>query len=136
MAGDKVVFKCRKCGFTWEEPLRGFLERGGKTIHWTEVKKAYEDALNLAYTLLNEGKSCEEVKNAIYERFSSILSQFEIAKVMLLSFKRYLEEVRYRDPKRHKEVQPCLEEWRRIWAKLREEEEAKALERLGLGQRP
>ncbi len=117
VVAEVLTFKCLDCGYTWAPnlPAQGLVSTKFGEVHWTEVKKIMEDAVNYAYKVLSSGGSlsCEDIINKVQENYGGYLSLREIIKVVISSIKKYLEEVRYKDANRYSvlsvELNKCRE---------------------------
>ncbi len=104
VVSDALTFKCLDCGYTWSPnlPAQGLVSTRAGYIHWTEVKKFMEDAMNYVMNLLSAGvMNCDEIINKVQERYGDYLSSREILRTIINGVRKYLEEIRYKDVSRY-----------------------------------
>ncbi|WP_054856876.1 hypothetical protein [Vulcanisaeta sp. JCM 16159] len=116
VVSDALTFKCLDCGYTWSPnlPAQGLVHTRSGDVHWTEVKKIMEDAINYVIGLLSGGLiSCNDVINKVQEKYGNYLSSREILRVIINGTKKYLEEIRYKDANKYSvlatELSKCKE---------------------------
>ncbi|WP_069807511.1 hypothetical protein [Vulcanisaeta thermophila] len=118
VASGSLTYKCLNCGHTWTPTVQGlgYVSTKAGEIHWTELKKLAEEAQVNAHKALNEGvRDCDALIKRLQEQYGSYLDTREIIKIALLSVKRYMEEVRYRDPQLFNELVRELERCRKLY---------------------
>lgn len=120
VVADALTFKCMDCGYTWSPslPAQGLVSTRAGELHWTEVKKVMEDAINYVRRLLEDGvDGCNDIISKVQEMYGKVLTTREIIKVVIISMKRYLEEIRYRDVNEYARLNSELGRCRELMAK-------------------
>jgi hypothetical protein len=94
---ENLRYRCRACGHTWGPLPLGYVSTKAGDIHWTELKRIMENALNEAKSMARDSKSCEEIVRALLEKYGNYFTLREVGKVALLGIRGFAEEIRFRD---------------------------------------
>ena len=120
MVSETLTFKCMDCGYTWSPnlPAQGLVHTRAGDVHWTEIKKMMEDAMNYVISVLNEGViSCSDIINRVQEKYGSYLSSREILRAVMNASKKYLEEIRYKDANKYSALSTELNKCKELMSK-------------------
>ncbi len=120
VVSETLTFKCLDCGYTWSPnlPAQGLVRTKAGDIHWTEIKKIMEDAVNYVINLLNEGvASCNDIISKVQERYGGYLSSREVLRSIINGVKRYLEDIRYKDVNKYSALSAELNRCRELMSK-------------------
>ncbi|WP_054841832.1 hypothetical protein [Vulcanisaeta distributa] len=120
VVSETLTFKCLDCGYTWSPnlPAQGLVHTKAGDVHWTEIKKIMEDAINYVIGLLNEGVvNCDDVIGRVQEKYGNYLSSREILRTIINGVKRYLEEIRYKDVNKYSALSTELAKCRELMNK-------------------
>ncbi|ADY02420.1 hypothetical protein VMUT_2224 [Vulcanisaeta moutnovskia 768-28] len=117
VVSDILTFKCIDCGYTWSPnlPAQGLVHTKVGDIHWTEIKKIMEDAMNYVIKILSENViSCNDIINKVQEKYGNYLTSREILRTIINGIKRYLEEIRYKDQNKYSTLSAELNRCREL----------------------
>ncbi len=98
---------------------QGLVHTKAGDIHWTEIKKIMEDAVNYVISLLNEGVvNCNDIINKVQEKYGSYLSSREVLRSIINGgAKRYLEDIRYKDVNKYSALSVELNKCRELMSR-------------------
>jgi len=112
-ASENLRYKCVDCGYTWGPLPMGYVSTKAGELHWTELKRIMDNAINDAKSACRNNPSCEELVRMLSERYGNYLTLRELVRIAILSMISVAEEVRFRDKglyaKLHEEASKCRE---------------------------
>lgn len=116
VASESLTYKCTSCGHVWSPPVAGtgYVAVGKALVHWTELKRVMEDALNDAKNAFLRGGGCQELMESLSNKYSDYLTLRELAKAAVLGAKRAMGEVKYRDRRLYEAILRELEKCREL----------------------
>ncbi|WP_188596123.1 hypothetical protein [Thermocladium modestius] len=93
MAGEPIMFLCKKCGNQWPAsiPRPGYVKVGETQYHWTEVEATKEKMITIAGELLRSGSSASDVvdKVAGLNSISKLLPREEVERIVKIAISIY-----------------------------------------------
>ncbi|MCG2870572.1 MAG: hypothetical protein L7H10_07470 [Vulcanisaeta sp.] len=120
VASGSLTFKCMDCGYVWTPnlPAQGLVSTRAGEVHWTEIKKVMEDAMNYVHELLSTGDvGCEELISKVQEKYGNYLTAREVIRAVINGLKKYMDEIRYKDVNRYSRLNSELMKCRGLYTK-------------------